>query len=128
MCHGAGEHMGRYEELGSHLSQNGLLVFGHDHGGFKEILQHIYVLCIVYYSVYNTYIHVLHNVHSMYVYIIVTCTVGHGRSEGDRVHVETMDSYVQDIIHRVELMKSDYPHLPCILMGHSMVHTQLGPV
>jgi alpha-beta hydrolase superfamily lysophospholipase len=77
VCHGVGEYMGRYEELGSHLSQNGLLMFGHDH-------------------------------------------VGHGRSEGDRVYVEDIDAYVQDVIHHVELMKNDYPHLPCILMGHSM--------
>ena len=32
VCHGVGEYMGRYDELGSYLSQNGLLVFGHDHG------------------------------------------------------------------------------------------------
>ena len=47
--------------------------------------------------------------------------VGHGRSEGDRVHVEDVDTYVQDAIRHVELMKNKYPHLPCILMGHSMV-------
>ena len=27
--------MGRYEELGSHLAQSGILVFGHDHGKMK---------------------------------------------------------------------------------------------
>ena len=32
VCHGVGEYMGRYDELGSYLSQNSLLVFGHDHG------------------------------------------------------------------------------------------------
>ena len=37
VCHGVGEHMGRYEELSSHLSESGLLVFGHDHGGFIQI-------------------------------------------------------------------------------------------
>lgn len=77
VCHGVGEHMGRYEELASHLAQNGIIAFGHDH-------------------------------------------VGHGQSEGDRVHVEDVDTYVQDVIHHVELMKNEYPHLPCILMGHSM--------
>ena len=47
--------------------------------------------------------------------------VGHGHSEGERVHVEDVDTYVQDVIHHVELMKNKYPHLPCILIGHSMV-------
>ena len=36
--------------------------------------------------------------------------------------VEDVDTYVQDVIHHVELMKNKYPHLPCILIGHSMVH------
>jgi pimeloyl-ACP methyl ester carboxylesterase len=35
--------------------------------------------------------------------------------------VENIDTYVQDVINHVELMKSKYPpHLPYILMGHSM--------
>jgi acylglycerol lipase len=47
--------------------------------------------------------------------------VGHGHSDGERVHVENIDTYVQDVINHVELMKSKYPpHLPYILMGHSM--------
>ena len=37
------------------------------------------------------------------------------------MHVEDIDVYVQDVIQHVELMKNKYPHLPCILMGHSMV-------
>ena len=32
ISHGVGEHMGRYEELGTFLAHNGILVFGHDHG------------------------------------------------------------------------------------------------
>ena len=54
-------------------------------------------------------------------------TVGHGHSEGERVHVEDVDSYVQDVIRHVEHMKGKYPHLPCILMGHSMVSCSLTP-
>ena len=36
------------------------------------------------------------------------------------MHVENVDTYVQDVIHHVELMKKEYPGLPCILLGHSM--------
>ena len=32
VSHGLREHMGRYELLGEHLAENGILVFGHDHG------------------------------------------------------------------------------------------------
>ena len=32
ISHGFGEHMSRYDNLGSHLAANGVLVFGHDHG------------------------------------------------------------------------------------------------
>lgn len=46
--------------------------------------------------------------------------MGHGRSEGERVHVENIDTYVQDVIHHVELIKEEYPSLPCTLLGHSM--------
>ena len=35
--------------------------------------------------------------------------------------MEDIDTYVQDVIHHVELMKDRYSQLPCILMGHSMV-------
>ncbi|CAI8010888.1 Monoglyceride lipase [Geodia barretti] len=69
--------MGRYDELGCHLTHSGVLVFGHDH-------------------------------------------VGNGQSEGDRVHVEDIDTYVQDVIAHIELMRKRYPALPCILLGHSM--------
>jgi len=48
-------------------------------------------------------------------------SVGHGRSEGDRVHVETFDTYVLDVIQHVEKMKREYSDIPCLLMGHSMV-------
>lgn len=32
IAHGVGEYMGRYEELGKELADNGILVFSHDHG------------------------------------------------------------------------------------------------
>ena len=51
----------------------------------------------------------------------LSCTVGHGRSEGDRVHVETFDTYTDDVIEHVERKMAEYPDIPCLLMGHSMV-------
>ena len=35
--------------------------------------------------------------------------------------MENVDTYVQDVIHHVELMRDKYPRIPCIIMGHSMV-------
>lgn len=46
--------------------------------------------------------------------------VGHGRSEGERVHVEAFQTYVDDVIHHMEVMRSKHPDIPCLLMGHSM--------
>ena len=55
--------------------------------------------------------------------LYLSSSVGHGRSEGERVHVETFDTYVQDVIQHVERMKQEHPDVPCLLMGHSMVST-----
>lgn len=46
--------------------------------------------------------------------------VGHGKSEGDRAHIEDYGHYVQDVIRTIEETKSRFPTLPCYLMGHSM--------
>eukprot|EP00731_Ephydatia_muelleri_P001145 Em0001g1145a len=46
--------------------------------------------------------------------------VGNGRSQGDRVYVETFNTYVQDVVRHVEDMKAQYPGVPSMLMGHSM--------
>ena len=57
----------------------------------------------------------------MYMYVFALCSVGHGRSEGDRVHVETFRTYIEDVVQDVEQMKEQYPNTPSLLMGHSMV-------
>ena len=48
-------------------------------------------------------------------------TVGHGQSEGERVFVDSVDTYVKDVAQHIEEMRRRYPELPCLLMGHSMV-------
>ena len=60
---------------------------------------------------------------SLQLIIIIFCVspVGNGRSQGDRVYVETFNTYVQDVVRHVEDMKAQYPGVPSMLMGHSMV-------
>ena len=53
--------------------------------------------------------------------VLYTHTVGHGKSEGDRAHVNCFRTYYDDVIHHVEETKADYPDVPCFLMGHSNV-------
>lgn len=77
ISHGVGEHLGRYDKLGTYLAEKGVLVYGHDH-------------------------------------------VGNGRSQGDKVYVETFNTYVQDVVGHVQDMTAEYPGVPSILMGHSM--------
>lgn len=55
-------------------------------------------------------------------------SVGHGRSGGDRVHINTFDTYIQDVISHVRDMKESFPGVPCFLMGHSMVCVVRGRV
>lgn len=49
------------------------------------------------------------------------CVVGHGLSEGDRVHIDTIETYARDVIQHVERLKVKHPTLPVFLLGHSMV-------
>jgi len=45
---------------------------------------------------------------------------GHGRSEGKRAYVESVDEYVQDVFRHCAEVKSEYPGLPMFVYGHSM--------
>ena len=47
--------------------------------------------------------------------------VGHGRSEGLRCFVSTAAEYVDDVLKHVAMLREEYPHLPCYIVGHSMV-------
>ena len=48
-------------------------------------------------------------------------TVGHGKSEGARVHIDSFSEYVDDLIQHVKLLKTSHPGIPMFLIGHSMV-------
>jgi len=45
---------------------------------------------------------------------------GHGRSEGKRAFIETVDDYVQDVLRHCGEVKVEYPGLPMFIYGHSM--------
>ena len=46
--------------------------------------------------------------------------VGHGRSEGERVHVEQLGDFVSDLHSVSQLARAEHPGLPVVLVGHSM--------
>ncbi|XP_022258446.1 monoglyceride lipase-like, partial [Limulus polyphemus] len=46
--------------------------------------------------------------------------VGHGRSEGPRTLIGSIDDCVQDVLHHVDLVKVMYPGCPVFLLGNSM--------
>ena len=48
--------------------------------------------------------------------------MGHGQSEGDRVHIDDFSKYVTDIFQHVDEIKTKFPeNTPVFLIGHSMV-------
>ena len=59
------------------------------------------------------------------LFSVLFSTVGHGKSDGVRVHVDSVDDYVTDILHHVQLMKEEHPQIPTFAIGHSMVRIGL---
>lgn len=53
-------------------------------------------------------------------------SVGHGRSEGDRVYIEDYSEYVDDVVQRLRMVRDEYPGVPLALFGHSMVSYSYG--
>ena len=48
-------------------------------------------------------------------------SVGHGHSGGERVLIDSIETYARDVIQHVEGIKAKHPDLPVFLFGHSMV-------
>lgn len=77
LCHGYGEHIGRYEQVAEDLLAHGAEAYGLDH-------------------------------------------IGHGRSAGERVHIEDYDDVVADLHTLIAHAAHENPGLPLVLIGHSM--------
>ncbi|ESO82540.1 hypothetical protein LOTGIDRAFT_223188 [Lottia gigantea] len=46
--------------------------------------------------------------------------IGHGQSDGDRVHIDDFDIYVNDVFHHIEIVQKKFPDVPTFIIGHSM--------
>ena len=56
-----------------------------------------------------------------YILLCITFAVGHGQSEGDRVHVEDFHEYIRDTFQHFDSIAQQFPTLPRFIIGHSMV-------
>ncbi|MGH1471728.1 MAG: lysophospholipase [Cellvibrionaceae bacterium] len=52
--------------------------------------------------------------------IVAIDHVGHGKSEGERCYIKSMDDFVEPLNRLVLDIKKQHPSLPIILLGHSM--------
>jgi acylglycerol lipase len=77
LCHGAGEHSGRYQNVVDALAPDGWAVYGLD-------------------------------------------LRGHGRSDGERVHVDRFSDWADDFDRFAREVRSRHPDLPVFLLGHSV--------
>ncbi|XP_070193242.1 monoglyceride lipase-like isoform X2 [Littorina saxatilis] len=53
-------------------------------------------------------------------YVFAHDHVGHGQSEGDRMHVEDFHEYVRDCFHHFDQVAEQFPNVPKFAIGHSM--------
>ncbi|XP_041348607.1 monoglyceride lipase-like [Gigantopelta aegis] len=54
------------------------------------------------------------------VYVFSHDHIGHGQSEGDRVHINNFKQYTRDVFYHVELKKKKFSNIPVFMIGHSM--------
>ena len=52
--------------------------------------------------------------------MFILFVVGHGKSDGDRVHIEDFQIYVRDVIQHIEMLKAKYGSIASFLFGLSM--------
>jgi acylglycerol lipase len=52
--------------------------------------------------------------------IVAVDTYGHGQTTGKRGHADSMESYMEQITHLLDLAKQTIPNKPVFLYGHSM--------
>ena len=76
ICHGYGEHLGRYNHVTNQLVKDNFTVFRFDYRG-------------------------------------------HGNSDGPRGHIDSFEDYLDDTETALHAMKSRYPELPSVILGHS---------
>ncbi|CAN7974666.1 unnamed protein product [Ixodes persulcatus] len=61
-----------------------------------------------------------HNRHTRFFAHPQTKHLGHGKSEGPRAIVDSVDTYVQDLFTHLDTVRQRYPGRPVYLFGHSM--------
>jgi len=53
--------------------------------------------------------------------LLTVVSVGHGLSDGDRVHVSNTSTYANDVVQHINIIKEKHPNVPIFIIGHSMV-------
>lgn len=61
-----------------------------------------------------------HVLNTIQCFVFAHDHVGHGRSEGARVCIDTVDTYVKDVFQHTDILLQKYPNLPIFYIGHSM--------
>ncbi|XP_055958475.1 monoglyceride lipase [Patella vulgata] len=55
------------------------------------------------------------------LYVFAHDHIGHGQSEGARVHIDDFDYYVRDVFQHIEDVQKKFDaDIPCFIIGHSM--------
>ena len=98
MCHGFGEHAGRYHHIAKYFTARGYAVFALDHQGsliFFDVLLTMVCNCISECAWFGLFVRVYAS--------------GHGRSEGDRGYVERFSDYVDDALQWMQWEERETP-------------------
>lgn len=66
------------------------------------------------------YAHVANKLNSNAMAVYAMDLRGHGRSEGDRIWVDSFDEYLDDVAFYIERVRRREPGKPIVLLGHSL--------